>query len=350
MKSIFFLTLVSLTLFSCEKRHESLEKTTHLYLSARSERRERAARSELENLTTENIEEFFIATWFKTNQYNEKENNRGVIEIYNDFVLSEFVSFENFSRLRYGTNTEAFQRNTHWRNIRWARVISVPANSGGNEKFLLHLRESVNSYEEISIHEEEIEWEIEVINANHIIIKTPEWTNEFSRGYTVLMGIINDGNLENLKFYLQQDGNINERMTFNYTPLMYAIERNKEEIALFLIEHGADLSLQSSAGLTPLHFAVKHSAYESNIIQSILMRNANVNLRDKYNQTVMDLTIRDRPNNNFRQIQYLLSEYGAVSSRNEWQDEVNASRNLIEMNRTSHSSDIILEPIMEQEK
>nr|XP_002740656.1 PREDICTED: ankyrin repeat domain-containing protein 39-like isoform X1 [Saccoglossus kowalevskii]XP_006823946.1 PREDICTED: ankyrin repeat domain-containing protein 39-like isoform X2 [Saccoglossus kowalevskii] len=76
---------------------------------------------------------------------------------------------------------------------------------------------------------------------------------EFERGiWTAAMS----GDVEEVRKYLDKDGDPNVQDSSGYTALHYASRNGHEEICRLLLDKGADPNLQTKSGVTPLHRAV----------------------------------------------------------------------------------------------
>src|SRR6266700_1255295 len=62
--------------------------------------------------------------------------------------------------------------------------------------------------------------------------------------------------MEDIRRYLKNGGDVNQRSENNDTLLHLAASNGYEEIAKLLLAHGADLNAQDLQGYTPLHLAV----------------------------------------------------------------------------------------------
>ncbi|MDR0321500.1 MAG: ankyrin repeat domain-containing protein [Treponema sp.] len=223
--------------------------------------------------STDNMYEFLMGIWYKTYQYQNGSSLTNVKWHFDNIYRSEYVSFTSPAKFEYGVHEVA---NVLYLYGEW---------EVDNLTLILYLP-SMRSTQFISDVTYIETWEIEIIDSNHIILKTPEWTHQYTRDMSVLQNIINNDNVEALRQYLQQGNNIDERLIFDLTPLMYAISKRSVKTALFLIEQGADLYLESASGYTPFHYAVMNSIYEDNILLSILEKGARVQSRRAINKSM----------------------------------------------------------------
>jgi WD40 repeat protein len=257
------------------------------------------------------LNQYILGNWRIDDHYNESRNKNGVMHKTTD--TRGYVFF--------GENGLLSQERMPWGTI-----------YDGNW--------SINSRESwvgMDFGDSETEaWWARIIDQNHIEVvfsrNKEEQITRYTREDREITKIIDNDNIEELRQYLGNGGNIEERLLFSLTPLMYAIYNGKPDTALFLIEQGADLSAKNITDYTALHYAVLYSNIEDNILLRILGKGVDVNMRDirnefsyqrDYNQTVLDLTITDVRDENKRKIALLLSEYGAVCSNNELQEIVN---------------------------
>ena len=244
------------------------------------------------------ISQFLIGYWCYYNRTFWHTNRKGVSIEYKDFGGAEYICFNKDGT--YLTDV------TNYKTGNW-------------KSFDLNL---VFDFDEIC--------EIDIIDQNHVIFKTEEFSevillsNIYMRQNNELIEILNSNNITKLKKYLDSGRDINERLHYDLTPLMYAILNKKNEVALYLIERVADLSLKDISGYTALFYAAHYSNIDDNLLQNILERDIEINALDKYNQTILDsMVIEDYYyNDNNRKILKILTEYGAICSKNHWQEEI----------------------------
>ncbi len=90
---------------------------------------------------------------------------------------------------------------------------------------------------------------------------------------------------------LLQDHDVNERDDDKYTPLMKAAARDNGEVLKLLLEKKADVNLADKRwGQTALHFAAFEGS--DDCARMLVNHGANVNLRDRDNDTPVMLAIR----------------------------------------------------------
>ncbi|MDR0321745.1 MAG: ankyrin repeat domain-containing protein [Treponema sp.] len=326
VRTIFSILILFFLILGCEKKQnvvkEEIKQDSKIIINDAS------VLPEEQYIYPDDIEQFLLGNWYLPVRYirysDVQRNSNGVVYKSQPDMTSRssFLFFGKDSRFGYDgnwwTSKDSGSILLHWRI---PSETESPAFTGV--------------------------WKIEIIDQKHIKFTSiggylifgdhEGQTVQYTREETELLESIDNNNIEALREYLENGNDIDKRLLFDFTPLMYAITRGKTNAARFLIEQGADLSLQSITGYTPLHYAVMHSKFDDNILLNILEKGVDVNIRDEsnasssysYNQTVLDLTIIDRPDENTRKIQRLLSEYGAVCSKIEWQDVVNTTLSMI---------------------
>lgn len=84
----------------------------------------------------------------------------------------------------------------------------------------------------------------------------------------------NDENLEAVKNYINNGGDVNARDHLNITVLMYACEGYKPKIIKLLLNNGADVNAIDKFGETPISYACRRS--ETKIVKLLLSNGANV--------------------------------------------------------------------------
>ena len=87
------------------------------------------------------------------------------------------------------------------------------------------------------------------------------------------------GNVETLRFLVENGGDVNAADDLGLTPLMAAVKNQFLDAVIFLIDQGADVNLQDSSGLTALHYATEVSFDPSSclIVKQLINRGANIN-------------------------------------------------------------------------
>ncbi|CAH3176235.1 unnamed protein product [Porites evermanni] len=87
------------------------------------------------------------------------------------------------------------------------------------------------------------------------------------------------GNVETLRFLVENGGDVNAADDLGLTPLMAAVKNQFLDAVIFLIDQGADVNLQDSSGLTALHYATEVSFDPSSclIVKQLINGGANIN-------------------------------------------------------------------------
>lgn len=117
---------------------------------------------------------------------------------------------------------------------------------------------------------------------------------------------IND--LEAIKTYLNNGGDVNARNGHNETPLMLAASHCNLEILKLLIDNGGDVNARDDGGYTPLMWATIP------LVAKILINNgADVNARNNWNETALIVAFKAlQAPKEFSSMTSLLENYGAV--------------------------------------
>jgi len=324
-----FLLFCICTLFTvCEKKPEkqgvvnnaaenySYESDNYLYGSEFTE-----------NHATE-LEKFLLGSWYMKEETNPGRNRKGVIirSIYFDSLYNMSFSKDSieepgfiFTELK---GDDLLGVKAHWTAdkgiVNFSRVLY----------FSLWDPEYIYNFYKNDYYDET--WEIEVTDQDKINIKMNGYDGEYIAQYVRETGreireLIDNDNVKELEQYLRDGASINERLIYNLTPLMYAIYNKKIKYALFLLQRGADLTLRCDFGYAPIHYAVIRSVYEDEILINVLKKNTDVNIKDDFDQTALDLSILDRQTDNNRNLQKLLYENGAVCTKDEWMLEIEAN-------------------------
>ncbi len=86
-----------------------------------------------------------------------------------------------------------------------------------------------------------------------------------------------EGDMEMIRFLVENGADINGFSAYNETPLIYAIGNGQQEAAKFLVEAGADVNVSSAFGATPFIGAVSSGDIE--LATLMLAKGADVNRR-----------------------------------------------------------------------
>lgn len=119
------------------------------------------------------------------------------------------------------------------------------------------------------------------------------------------MAACHDGNLNIVKLYVEQGGDIHVRTSNGNNGFSRAIYKGHIEVAKYLLENGADINAQSAKGKTPLHRAIIRAQWES--IKFLIENGADVNIQDECGDTPLHYAARF----NYNKVAKLLIEYGA---------------------------------------
>jgi len=125
---------------------------------------------------------------------------------------------------------------------------------------------------------------------------------------------IAEKNLNQIKKYIEEGGNINAKDEDDNTPLHHACENNLLEVVKKLVDKGADVNFQNEYGDTPLHYASSYSDLE--IIECLVDNGANVNAKDKDHFTPLHYACIN--NNPLETVKYLVSKGADVNPKNKF--------------------------------
>ncbi|WP_338482809.1 ankyrin repeat domain-containing protein [Wolbachia endosymbiont (group A) of Ophion costatus] len=140
-----------------------------------------------------------------------------------------------------------------------------------------------------------------------------------------LLAAVQDTGLNEVKDLINQKANINAKDMYGWTPLHFAASRNKLSVVEFLFNNNANINAKDVYGNTPLHVAAQYSSNleivkflldkdisginnitnngwtplhvaiqgnKLNTVELLLGRGADIEVRDIYNQTSLDLATR----------------------------------------------------------
>ena len=128
-------------------------------------------------------------------------------------------------------------------------------------------------------------------------------TNE---GFTALHYACSNGNIEMVKLLKKYGAKFEETTNLGKNVIHLAAETNKVSMLIYLIlNEGLDIFCLDDNGSTPLHWACYYGSYE--VVNYLLVLNADVNARDKDNFTPLNLAVSYNKENIVR----LLLLYGA---------------------------------------
>lgn len=105
------------------------------------------------------------------------------------------------------------------------------------------------------------------------------------RGVTLLMSVAADGDLELIRFLLDNGAAINAMNTWQQTPLTYAVSYQKIEAVRLLIEKGADVNVRGESGSTLLMKAASNGNLP--IMEQLLSNGADVLAKDQNGVTAL---------------------------------------------------------------
>jgi len=113
-----------------------------------------------------------------------------------------------------------------------------------------------------------------------------------------------------------------KRYNQNRTLLHYASRYNNQRVAKWLVQKGALLSaVGGEYNATPLHTAIRYGYLDLAVY--LIKNKAPLNIRDKYNETALDIAIRL----NYSTIIHILKKKGAVGDGSSHSDELNKYKN-----------------------
>ena len=134
-------------------------------------------------------------------------------------------------------------------------------------------------------------------------------------GYTALMKAAVNGNIEVIEYLIENGAQIDKRNNKKETALMGAALTGKLAAVKFLIENRADVNVQNETGYTALMYAAINSKLP--IIKYLIENGANINLQDKYKRTALSIaknrTIQNQPIIDYLQ---LVTDYQTAEANN----------------------------------
>ena len=101
--------------------------------------------------------------------------------------------------------------------------------------------------------------------------------------------------MDAVKKYVNDGGDLNALGSQGYTPLMMAVIKSSEEIVSFLLEHDADPDIKSrDAGFTATHFAIDGNKFD--LATTLINSGADVNaIDDKYGNNIIGFAVNNSP-------------------------------------------------------
>ena len=128
-----------------------------------------------------------------------------------------------------------------------------------------------------------------------------------------------EGNVLNLAQLLKYGAEVNRRDKANDTPLHLAIRGNMSRLSGILLKHGADTNAENNESMTPLQILLEryYTNDECNILDltSLLLdKGAEVNRRDKANDTLLHMAIR---RNRFKIAETLIKRGADANAEND---------------------------------
>ncbi|MFA6170283.1 MAG: ankyrin repeat domain-containing protein [Candidatus Margulisiibacteriota bacterium] len=124
-----------------------------------------------------------------------------------------------------------------------------------------------------------------------------------------------EGNIEQIKYALQNGANVNDVVGPGLSALYYAASNGKLNVVMSLIKHGADMEYHNGpAQRTALHEASLRGHYD--IVNYLLKNGANVNSRNKFDRTPLYYVTSPPPPlklpENHQEIAKLLKRFGGI--------------------------------------
>ena len=147
-----------------------------------------------------------------------------------------------------------------------------------------------------------------------------------NHGGTALMAAADNGHHETVKKLLENHANVNMQNSNGYTALMNASRSGHADTVEVLLNYYADVNLQCNHGNTALHLSImlKESKAKEDIVQLLLLKNANVGKVNKENKSALDLAKECQS----RRIICLVEEYSE-------EQKINASRKELKKNKVT---------------
>jgi ankyrin repeat protein/beta-lactamase regulating signal transducer with metallopeptidase domain len=107
------------------------------------------------------------------------------------------------------------------------------------------------------------------------------------KGSPNLLGIINSGDIEQVKLLISQGADINVKNSNGLTPLYLASQEGRKDVVELLIDNGADINAKNNNGITPLHRAAREG--HKDVVELLISRGADINVKNTRGQTPLDL-------------------------------------------------------------
>jgi Mg2+ and Co2+ transporter CorA len=112
---------------------------------------------------------------------------------------------------------------------------------------------------------------------------------EILKSYPLLVSAAN-GDIETLKALLASGVDANLQNAAGQSALHLAVRKNhKQAVRWLVLKYSADVALQDHNGDSALHLAVRNGSANANIVEMLLQRGADVNLRNRTGMSVLEL-------------------------------------------------------------
>jgi hypothetical protein len=98
------------------------------------------------------------------------------------------------------------------------------------------------------------------------------------------------GNVQMVKMYLERGATVNSQNPSGQSALHLSVQHGQRNVVRLLTKtYNADVSLCDSEGQTPLHLAIMHCAAKQDIVEMLLQRGAEINVKNNVGRSPLDL-------------------------------------------------------------
>jgi hypothetical protein len=125
---------------------------------------------------------------------------------------------------------------------------------------------------------------------------------------------IRNNNLNKIKTYVEQGGDIQSGWFTGYNPLQYACMKNKPEIVKYLVDKGADVNAQDANDHRPLHYACQAGS-SLEIVKYLVNKGADVNAQNENGDTPLHYACWGR---SLEIVKYLVDKGADVNAQDEY--------------------------------
>ena len=124
-------------------------------------------------------------------------------------------------------------------------------------------------------------------NQHPVVLPGKPEESETSKNQSSLCAASESGQIDVVRFLLEQGSDVNETDSLRQSALAVASINGNLQVAELLIEHGADVNSRDAGGLTPLHVASRNGHLD--IVRLLLDHNANLDASTRNLKTALDV-------------------------------------------------------------